>query len=244
MKSMTKNFLYIICLFALLALSACTVPSSQIIQSEGSVRHINVTGIGKVYLKPDIANINVGVQTQSDDAAKALSENNRKADNIHKKLAEMGVDEKDIQTTSMNIYPQHQYDSDGSISSTVYRVENSVNITIRDIDRLGDTLDSVVQSGANSINQINFDVADKEAALSQARKLAVEDAHQQAVELADAAGIELGKLININANPSSSTQPVYQAKMAFDMVQSVESVPIASGELVVSMQANLIYGIK
>ena len=109
-----------------------------------------------------------------------------------------GVDAKDIRTTNFSIWPNQQYGPDGQPTGTRYVVDNSVFVTVRDLDNLGDLLDSAVAAGANSINSIQFDVADKTEALKKAREEAVKDAKAQAQELADAAGVKLGEIQTIS----------------------------------------------
>ncbi len=119
----------------------------------------------------------------------ALNDNNEQAQAVTAALKTLNIEEKDIQTTSFNIYPQQQYEANtGKITGTIYMVDNTVYVTIRDLKKLGESLDAVVRSGANSINGINFDVVDKETALSKARELAITNARKQAEELAKASG--------------------------------------------------------
>ena len=73
-------------------------------------------------------------------------------------------------------------------------MDNTVYVTVRDLDKLGDLLDTMVQAGANTVNSIQFDVANKDKALAPARDAAVKDATAKAQELAAAAGMQLGEL--------------------------------------------------
>ncbi len=151
---------------------------------------ISVTGTGKVYLVPDIAYVYIGVRSQADDVATALSLNNTQAQAIANTLKERNVVPEDIQTTAFNVYPQQEYLPSGETGKTFYVVENTVFVKIRDLGNLGTLLDAVVRSGANSINGISFDVQDRASAEAEARKLAVEDAKAKAVELAALSGVE------------------------------------------------------
>ena len=85
--------------------------------------------------------------------------------------------------TNFSIWPNQQYSPDGQPTGTRYVVDNSVFVTVRKLDELGDLLDSAVAAGANSINSIQFDVSDKTEALKKAREEAVKDAKAQAQEL-------------------------------------------------------------
>ncbi len=72
------------------------------------------------------------------------------------------IDPKDIQTTNFSIAPQQQYDNNGKLTGAInYMVDNTVYVTLRDITKMGDVLAAAVKAGANSINSIQFDAADR-----------------------------------------------------------------------------------
>ena len=127
-----KIFLLSILAFLALSLSACGTAFAQEVSSDPA-RTISVTGTGEVILTPDIAYVSIGVRSEGEDAAKAVAENNAKSEAVIDALIDAGVDEKDIQTTNFNIYPQQQYDDQGNIQDTFYIVENSVRVTVRDL---------------------------------------------------------------------------------------------------------------
>jgi hypothetical protein len=135
------------------------------------------------------------------------------------------------------------YGMDGQISRKYYVVENTVYITVRDLSKLGTMLDAVVRSGANTINSINFDVVDKEAALAQARDMAIAKARTEAEAIAKASGVSLGDLQTVNVYTSSGATPVYDAKGGMGM-SGGSQVPVSAGQLVITADANLVYEIK
>ncbi len=228
-------------LIIVLVLSACSGGVATPVTP--SQRLINVTGTGTVYLTPDVAYINIGVRSQAEQVTEALTQNTNQAQAVASALKELGVDALDIQTSAFNVYPQQEYGPMGEVVRTVYVVENTVYVTVRDLNKLGQMLDVVVRSGANTINGIQFDILDKSAAESQARKLAVENAKKQAQELADAAGVKLGPLVAVNVYMTSPPSPFFTGKggVRMDMAQSV---PVSAGQLVMSMDASLSYEIK
>lgn len=125
---------------------------------------------------------------------------------------------------------------------TKYIVENTIYVTVRDLQNLGRMLDAVVSSGANSINGIQFDVVDKSIATSETQRLAAEDAKTQAQELAEAADVELGRILSLNAYSMGSPVQVFEAKVF--QGQGGGNVPVAAGQLVLSMDANIVYEIE
>jgi uncharacterized protein YggE len=116
-----------------------------------------------------------------------------------------GIAAKDLQTTNFSIYPMQDFDPQGKPTSTRYAVDNTVYVTLRSLPKLGDVLEAAIDAGANSINGIQFDVADRTAALSEARRSALVNAGEQARELAQAAGLALGNIQQLNSYTSVSS---------------------------------------
>ncbi len=223
-------------------LSACG--SAAVPGNQPPVRQINVSGSGKVYIVPDIAYINVGVHTEADTVTDALNKNNEQAQAIADALKAMGVDEKDIQTTAFNVYPQQQYGPDGTIVRNYFSVDNTVYVKVRDLQKLGNLLDATVRSGANTINGISFDVENRADAEKEARRLAIEDARLKAQEIAAAAGLSLGEIQSLNVYASGGPTPYYYDAKGGAMAAPMMDVPIAAGQMVITADANITYEIK
>lgn len=242
---MNKNKMIIIIasLFVLATLAACgAVPAGS--ADKANPRTISVSGHGQVYLVPDVAYVYIGVQTRSASVADALNQNTAQAQKVSDSLKELGVDQKDIQTTSFNIYPQQEFDQQGQVTKTTYVVDNTVYVTVRDLTKLGQMLDVVVRSGANSINGISFDVLDKTKAMSDARKMAVDSARQQAEELAAVTNVKLGPIQTINVYSNNTPVPIAENKGGGAMMQSTGQVPVSAGQLVLTADASLVYEIQ
>jgi uncharacterized protein YggE len=238
---MRKSFLLVVLgVFIIGSLAACQgiAPSQEPV----NFPQINVSGTGKVYLVPDIAYVYIGVRSQAGDVASALNQNSAQAQAIASTLRERNVAADDIQTTAFNVYPQQQYTPTGEPGETIYVVENTVFVKIRDLQNLGVLLDAVVRSGANTINGISFDIEDRTSAEAEARRLAVEDAKAKAAELAGLAGVELGELYSVSVYSSGGAMPVFEAKgggAAYD-----SAAPIAAGQLVIQADASMTYKIN
>ncbi len=212
----------------------------------GYQRTINVVGSGQVFLVPDVAYVYIGVHSQSDNVTTALKDNNEQARAVTEALKSLKVEEKDIQTTSFNIYPQQQYEpGTGTVTGTFYSVDNTVYVTVRDLKRLGELLDTVVRSGANSINGINFDVVDKETALTKARELAIDNARKQAEELAKVSNVTLGEILSVTSGYATSPmakEAIYGMGGGGGMASS--AAPVSAGQLVLSADVSITYSIK
>jgi uncharacterized protein YggE len=153
-------------------------------------RTITVTGIGRAFIKPDIADLRLGVTIteKTVDAARAASA--RAQNGVIAKLKDLGIEPRDLQTSIVSVNPQYDYTEQSAPPRLVgYQFTNLVAATIRDIDKVGDAIDGALGAGATSIDQISFRVADQSAAESAAREAAVADARSRAETLAAAAGV-------------------------------------------------------
>jgi uncharacterized protein YggE len=171
-----------------------------------------------------------------------MAENSAQIQAVVDVLIAQGVAERDIQTNNFSIYPQQQYDDQGQVIATTFIVENTVNVTVRDLESLGALLDAAVQSGANSIYGIQFDLEDKTEATSEARQAAVEDARAQAEELAQAAGLTLGEIQSITAYST------YPGPIPFGRggvaEQAAADVSISPGQMSITMEVSVVYTIQ
>ena len=237
-----KTLLVSAILLVALVLGAC----SPTIQADAAppVRTLSVNGTGQAYLSPDIAYIYIGVHTEEDTAAEAVEANNTQTEQVIQALQDAGVAANDIRTTNFSIWPNQQYSPEGQPTRTRYVVDNSVFVTVRELDGLGDLLDAAIAAGANSINSIQFDVADKDEALVQAREEAVQDAREQAQQLADAAGMNLGEIQSIGFYDSSPIPFMEYGKGGGGAAVAESAVPIQPGQLTVTATVSISYEIK
>jgi len=237
----TRSILLFTVLLLGIGLSACG-PSNITVQPQPPQRTITVTGTGMVTLTPDIAYINIGVRNQDASASVALTDNNASTAAVITAIKSAGVDAKDIQTTNFSIYPQQQYDNNGVMTGVIYVVENTVYVTVRDLTALGGMIDATVRVGANTINSISFDLADKSGALSQARAAAVAEAQKQADELTAAAGVSLGEVQTISYYDSSAPMMVEYGRGGG--MSAADSVPMQAGSMQISTTVTIVYEIK
>jgi len=204
-----------------------------------SARHVTVIGQGEVKGIPDTAYVQIGVETEANTTQAALAQNNTQAEAIIARLKELGVAEKDIQTSSFNI--SATYDNAGR-QVVGYRVSNMVSVTIRDLDQAGTLLDQVVQVGANRVYGISFGVADPTELLTQARDQAVADARVRAGQLAQSSGNNLGDILVITESIGSMPFPVPQGRGFAE--DAMASVPIQTGEQSFSAQVQVTFALR
>ncbi len=169
---------------------------------------ISVTGTGKVSVKPDVADVRLGVQVQR-DTAKAAREAAAQAMNaVIAALKGLGIADEDIQTSWIDVSPVYDYGSN-SPRITGYQVTNIVSVHVRDINQVGDVIDSSIAAGATTVNGVSFDVSDRTAAENQAREAAVNDARSHADALASAAGVTITGVQTISETSYTTPWPYY-----------------------------------
>ena len=236
----TKLFLFIPFLILALVLSACGTAPAQ-------PRTLVVSGNGTVSLTPDIAYIYIGVHTDDPDLSSGVSRNNTQAQTLVDALKKAGIDGKDIQTSNFSVYTNGNQNYDKATgqptnAGVYYSVDNTVYVTMRDLSKLGKILDTAVSSGANSINSISFDVADKTAAMVDARQKAMTNASSLAAELAKTAGVKLGEIQNVSYSDTSPSP--YYGMGGGGAAEPNASVPIQAGQTQISVTVSVTYAIK
>lgn len=193
------------------------------------IPQISVTGAGETALAPDMAWLNLSVVREADTARAAMDEANRATADVIDALKQAGVESRDLQTSGLNIEPRYVYpqNNDGSPPTLVgYRVTNSLSVRVRDLSALGAIIDRSVTMGVNQGGGISFDNDDPSRALDEARRRAVQDAIAKARTLADAAGVKLGRLLQISEGSAQGPAPL-QPK-AYRLEDA--AVPIEAGE--------------
>jgi uncharacterized protein YggE len=195
---------------------------------------ISVTGDGESSVAPDMAIVNFAVVKQAKTAREALDENNKAMNDVLAALKSGGIAERDLQTSGFSIQPQYNYPQpvDGQQQQPQligYQTINSVTVRLRDLAKLGAVIDQSVSLGINQGGDIQFTNDKPDAVIDEARKNAVASAVKKAKTLSEAAGVKLGRILEINENvPRAMPQPVYRATMMKEA--SDAAVPVQSGE--------------
>lgn len=187
---------------------------------EGSAdRTVSTNGIAIVRSAPDEALVTLGVRTDAETAQEAMQANADRMTDVTQALLDSGLDEGDLATATINLYPQW----DGSGTSVVgFTAENQITVTVRNLDRVGAIIDGGVDAGANLTSGITFQVSTDNEAADRALEDAVADARRKAEILAAAGGAELGVVISITEVGSSFSPPViYAEEVAADRATSV-----------------------
>jgi uncharacterized protein YggE len=207
---------------------------------------IIVTGEGRAVIAPDMALIDLGVVKDAKTAREALDANNVAMTEILAALKEAGIEERDLQTSGFTINPQYQYpqSTTGENPPPIlvgFQVVNTLTVRVRDLSKLGTILDQSVTLGVNQGGGIRFTNDKPDTAISEARKKAVADAIAKAKELTDAAGVGLGKVLEISETSYRPEAIPMVRSMAKDFAAG--AVPIAAGENSYSVTVNVTFAL-
>jgi uncharacterized protein len=175
-------------------LAASGSPESLAAAPGVAAEGITVTGTGSAEAVPDVAEWSFGVQTSADTAEAALAANSEAMDRVVAALRETGIDEDDLRTEQVSVYPRT---SDDGLTITGYDASNSVRATIRSLDRAGATVDAAVAAGANQVYGPTLTLSDGRAQYAAAVEEAFDDARERAEAIAEHAGLSLGAPVAI-----------------------------------------------
>ncbi|MFS4438479.1 SIMPL domain-containing protein [Paracoccaceae bacterium GXU_MW_L88] len=238
MKKLVKSSLTV----ALLALPFAGFAQESAPQSPP--RLISVTGEGEVTASPDFATIRLGVREEADTAEAAMQAAAEKMSQIFSGLEEAGIAPEDMQTSQLRLGPVYSYPERSQPQLEGYEAQNTLAIRLRDIDTMGETLDTLTSLGANDIQDIGFDIEDRAPLSDEAMQAAVVDARRKAELLAEAAGVTLGDVESINIGGRSGPVPVVAVGRMAMAEDSSAKTPIAAGELTISSTVQITYGIE
>ncbi len=184
---------------------------SKSFQSQKPENTIAISAEGRVNAVPDLATVNLGVISIADTAKQAQDENTKKANQISDFVLKQGIDKKDITTSQFTIYPRYDY-SNNQNNIIGYQSNQVVTVKIRCIDespeKIGKILEGATSAGANEVQGLSYSFEDPDDLRQEARKIAIAKAKEKAQELADEAGLRLGKVVSIAEFSSGGVIPV------------------------------------
>lgn len=217
------------------------LPSSQ---PQGA-RTIEVTGSGEAHVAPDVASLNLAIETHAATAQQSAGQNaalaQKVVDALTKKLEGKGK----VWTGGYSLYPEYNEPRPNEKPVvTGYRAENSITVETGEIGMLGGLIDTAIEAGANRINFLNFTLRDESQARSQAIALAAKDAQAQADSLAKSLGVRLGPVVKATTEAESRPMPVSRMG-AMGMSASMGApTPVQPNEVTVPATVSITYQIQ
>jgi len=208
------------------------------VETDSDNNILNLNGKGAVQVTPNIAVVSVGVVTENMDLNVALRENTAKMTKVIDSLKNMGITEKDIKTQSYNIELLYDY-IEGKQIFKGYRVSNILSVTVRDINTVGEVINTAVDNGANVVNSINFTVSNPALYYREALTMAIKDAVEKA------SVIEKSLKVVVDKTPTKILEETYgYAPVAANgMMMKAAAPPIMPGqtEITASIKATFSY---
>ena len=209
---------------------------------------ITVQGTGEVYAKPDLALTTFSVAVEAASVTEALTENTERMNTIIAAVKNEGVEEKDLKTTSFNIYPRYEwrnqtlYYPSGERVLVGYEVHQSLQVKIRDMGKVGVIIQAATESGANEVGSLQFTIEEQDELKSQAREEAISEAKEKAEELAFQLGV---KLVGVSSFNESGYVPLYSVAERMEGIGGAGGGPtIETGENKIEVTVNITYKIR
>jgi len=163
---------------------------------------IVISETGEVYAEPDLAVISFAVINEAKSVTYAMNENSATMNDVVDAIKEQGVEDKDLKTTSFNIYPRYEY-SEGTYGKRIlvgYEVAQELQVKIRDLGKIGTIIERATDSGANRVEDLYLTIDKQDALKKQAREQAIAQAKTKAEELTLQLNVKLGKIVSFSEN--------------------------------------------
>jgi len=195
------------------------------------------SGDATVSVKPDLATVSAGINSQQSTAAAAQSDLAAKAGKLIARIKSLGVSDADLSTSGYWIGPIY---APNEQAITGYQANEVLGVRWHNVDTVGKTLDAIVQEGGATNISIGFGLADPKSAEAQARTLAIADAHSKAQAMASAAGVRLGQVLRVSDLSTTARPPIAYAGAALPSAGT--QVPVGQMDVQVSVEVDYALG--
>jgi len=201
---------------------------------------IVVSGTGRVAVRPDVADLRLGVTVAKPTVEAARGEAAATMDAILRAVDGAGVARADVRTAMLSVQPRYDYRDGRAPVLTGYEIANVVEVSVRDLSALGDVIDATLTAGATSMDALSFRLADPRPAEREARRQAMAEARSRADVLAEAAGVTVQGVSDIvEGQPVRPPGPVAKAeRMA---LAADAGTPVEAGTLEVAVTVSVTY---
>lgn len=247
---MKKIWFSLFVIFGALIISGCVrEPQANIISGLDKTQSgIWVNGEGKVTAIPDVLFLNVGIESQAKSVGEAQSKAREAMSKVRQAISTMGIEPKDVMSTQYGIQPVYQYNQKENKQELIgYRVSDRLSIKIRNIQNAGKTIDATAEAGGNliRIDSIHFGIDDNTTYKNEARGKAIKDALTKARQMADLAGVKLGKPVYITESGFVQPQPRPVLSPLMARAESAAApTEISPGEAEIQVQVQIVFNIE
>lgn len=161
---------------------------------------IAVSGMAEQEVAPDMAYIDVGINVRADDAETARTQEAQIASQIRRALLGLAITDNDLQNTSYYLYQEYKVDRNGVRTADKYVLDSSIKVTVKDLDKLSQVIDNVVEAEATNISNITYALSTQNIIQRQLLATAVENARDKAAVVANAGSRTLGNMLSADIN--------------------------------------------
>ena len=186
----------------------------------------------------------MGVVTQAADAQAALKANAEQMNRVVAAVRRAGIEDKDVQTSGVNLQPQYQYGENVPPKLNGYQAQNRVSVKVRDIGDVGKVLDALVAQGANQIDGPTFTLDKPESALDEARRAALKKARARADMYADAIGLKVARIVSIDESGAGFQPPRPMMMAKTEMAMDSSTTPVMPGEQTHAVSLNVVFELR
>jgi uncharacterized protein YggE len=240
---------------AALSRAAAEIPGADGTCSSG--RSVQVSGAAVVNVTPDRALLELGVQSNGKSPDSVHSANVQEIQKVINAVRALGVDAKDIATDYYIVYPV--YEDYNSLVIKGYRIDNTVSITLRDVNLTDDVILAALKAGANEVQDVQFYTSELRKFRDQARELAMKAAAEKAQALSGTAGVEVGCVLSISENTWSqyygswrggremtlwAQNAIQNANSSQGQPAQMEDSPISLGQIAVRAEVSASFSLK
>ncbi|ABE54235.1 protein of unknown function DUF541 [Shewanella denitrificans OS217] len=230
-------------LLAAFSFSACLLAMTPAVADNLNFAHIQTIGVSELTMAPDMAEIQVEVSLTKDSAKAAKDASDKAISEFIGRLLEAGIDKKHIASANLHLQPEYLYEQNKAPKLIGYQASRQVTVTLVQLSRLNDILDTALAEGLNRVNNIVLKSSKEDEYVLKARQAAIKDAQAKARSLAEGFNQSLGDLWQVRYLDRRSVQPIMlqrSEKMAFDGGQAGYEF----GEVTVSDSVEVIYKLK
>lgn len=161
---------------------------------------IAVSGMAEQEVAPDMAYIDVGINVRADEAETARTQEAQIASQIRRALLGLAITDNDLQNTSYYLYQEYKVNRNGVRTADKYVLDSSIKVTVKDLDKLSQVIDNVVEAGATNISNITYALSTQNIIQRQLLATAVENARDKAAVVANAGNRTLGNMLSADIN--------------------------------------------
>lgn len=227
---------------ALLLVVVAALPASVAAQPATSSPVLRVQGTSEVRIVPDLAVVRVGVVHEAGTAQEAQRMVNAASAAILEAVQQTGVDERQVQTTQIALFPLYASQRGGGSDEpriVGYRASNTVSVRVEELGRVAPVIDAALGAGANQLEGVSFGLRDDRAVTRQALGQAVEDARGKADAMAAALGAELEGVLSVTEQAGLIQQPMMEMRAM--ALQAEPQTSVSPGEIAVSASVSIEY---